>query len=110
MNDFLENQMYATIGRAVSACQQFEFLFVVCVKLVFRQSQVVAVNDIAPLDHNSFRPAVTALLNELKSTIAVDMSFESALRDFAERRHVLIHRWFLQYGWPRPVTRHSKWS
>jgi hypothetical protein len=102
MNDFLENQMYATIGRAVSACQQFEFLFVMCVKLVFRQGQAVAVNDIAPLDHNSFRPAVTALLNELKSIIAVDMSFESTLRDFAERRHVLIHRWFIQRGWPPP--------
>jgi|RhiMetdeSRZDD1v2_1073273.scaffolds.fasta_scaffold335575_2 hypothetical protein len=95
-----ENVMYETIGRAVASCQMFEFLFVACVKLVFKRGLTTAIDDHAPLDHNSFRPAVKALLNELKDTITVDQHFEKRIKDFTERRHTLIHRWFIQQGWP----------
>lgn len=104
MSEPTETDMYVSIGQAVSLCQMFEFLFVFCVKRVFKEPSPTSVQDIAPLDHNSFRPAVTSLLRELKGQIHVDPAFEARIIEFSERRHTLIHRWFVQKGWPSAAS------
>ena len=96
----LEVRMFAQIGRAVIACQFYEFLFLQVVNQVFRQPMPSSIADVDPLDHTSFRVATTALLNELKKRVSVDSSFEDRLRSLVDSRHVLIHRWFIQHGAP----------
>ncbi len=95
-----DTTMYASIGHAVGMCQLFEFIFTVCVKLVYKQKDVTSADDLAPLDSKSFRVAITGLLNELKQVANVHPEFEAKIIAFSDRRHTLIHRWFNQHGWP----------
>lgn len=96
----IEERMFSQIGRALIACQFYEFLFTHVVKQVFQQPMPSTVTDVDPLDHTSFRVPTTALINELKKHVSVNPSFEARLRSLVDSRHTLVHRWFLEHGAP----------
>lgn len=96
-----KEKMYEEIGKAVAACQFFEFSLTVTVKLMFKHESATRIEELTTLTYNSFKPAITALLKELKAKIDVSQDFEQAISEFAERRHELIHRWLIKNGWPQ---------
>jgi len=49
---------------------------------------------------SAWRMPLTALVNELELKGKIDAAFAARLRAFAESRHTLVHRWFIQHGWP----------
>ena len=48
------------------------------------------------------------ILEELRRYVDVSKDFESRLLDFIERRHTLIHRWGIEYGFPNNDASYEK--
>ena len=93
-------QAHASIGLAVMACQAFEMLFAMSVRLAFKHQSAAALSEITPLEKNFSKPPMKTLLVELRNYVDVSQEFESKLVDLIERRHTLIHRWGIEHGLP----------
>lgn len=95
------SKAHEAIGRAVWMCQTFETVVVVCIELVRRYKQIVAGEKVDGLiDRKRFKVATTNLMKELLSSNDIDPVFKSRIDSLLDRRHTLVHRWFLENGWP----------
>ena len=92
--------MHEAIGRAVLMAQVFETVFVVCVELVLSMRKVDIGESSEPINPNRFKVPTKALLKELAERNDIDTTFESQIGDLVEKRHLLIHRWYLENGLP----------
>lgn len=103
-----QSRAHASIGLAVISCQALEMLFALCVRLVFKNQSVDLLKDITPLEKNFSKPSMKVILGELRRYVDVSNEFENRLLDLIERRHILIHRWGIEYGLPDNDATHVK--
>lgn len=93
-------RMHEAIGRAVLMAQVFETIFVVCIELVLSMRKVDLGENPEPINPNRFKVPTKALLKELAARNDIDTTFESQIWNLVEKRHLLIHRWYLENGLP----------
>ena len=93
--------MYEAIGRAVWAAQVFETIIVVCVELVrlTKEFEAGALTD-GLINPKRFKDATMNLLKKLSASNDIDPTFEAKIAALVDKRHTLIHRWFIEKGWP----------
>ena len=103
------NKMYETIGRAVIAAQIFESLIVICAEFLRVSSDIISgkTND-GLINPNKFKVATRTILKELSNTNNIDSNFESRISILVEKRHTLIHRWFVKNGLPEEIEEIQK--
>ena len=92
---------FATIGRAVWLCQVFEAslapiyeFFKMNVQPGYFQKTRGYVPD------GAYKNPIKNIVKELSTRGHIDKSVESRLEKYIEDRHLLVHRWFIQNGWP----------
>lgn len=100
----------ASVGLATLSCQALEMLFALCVRLVFKNQAATSLAEITPLEKNFSKPSVKVILEELRRYVDVSKEFEAKLVDLIERRHILIHRWGIEYGLPNNDDGYKKIS
>jgi hypothetical protein len=98
-------QAYAAIGRAVIAMQVFEVAFV-SIHEGFRMINDETYREatgglIAP---EKYKNASANLVKQLKAQGDIADDLEARINALIENRNRLMHRWFLQNGWPWPDT------
>lgn len=92
---------HEAIGRAVLAAQLFETTLVICFqifKISIEPDYAEKTNRRIPVD--AWKVPITAMVNELAKKMHIAADLEQRLRDYAEDRHTLIHRWTLSHGMP----------
>ena len=95
------NRMYEAIGRAVCAIQIFETLIVVCAEIVRMSTQSLAGEETDWLVNPSrFKVATKLVLKQVANSASVAPDFEARVVALIDKRHRLIHRWFVENGWP----------
>lgn len=52
------------------------------------------------IEPEHFKVATRNLLKELSSANEIAPEFEEQINDLVEKRHLLIHRWFIEHGIP----------
>jgi len=96
---------YAAIGRAVIAMQLFEVTFVSIhegFKMVNDDAYRQATGGIITL--RKYKEATANVVKKLKEEGNIAENLETRINTLIEKRHQLMHRWFLQHGWPWPDT------
>lgn len=97
--------LFHHVGVAVAISQVFEVIFVIASKLALKQADVAALEDVEALSKSkAFKQASKALLNELAQAGLVDSSLEASISSLIEDRHKIVHRSFLECGWPGPMS------
>lgn len=94
-------QAYAAIGRAVIAMQMFEVTFVSIhegFKMITDTGYLRATGGI--IEESRYKTASANVVKVLKEREQIAGDLEDRLNTLIARRHELMHRWFLQYGWP----------
>lgn len=88
----------------MAASQIFEVIFVLGARLALKQADVEVFEDIEPLSRaKSFKQPVKGLLKELSQAQSIDPGLETRISTLIENRHRVIHRSFLEFGWPGPM-------
>jgi hypothetical protein len=101
--------LFHLVGVGVAASQVFEVIFVIAAKLVLKQPDVQVLEDIEPISQSkSFKQPVTALLRELSKAQAIEPELEGRVTRLIENRHRMIHRLFLEFGWPAAIPREKE--
>lgn len=94
---------YAAIGRAVIAAQRFETMLVPMFEF-FRMVSDPEYRDKTKgyVSAGKFKVPTSVIVKLLagKGDIAPDL--EARLNRYVEDRHLLIHRWMIERGWPSP--------
>ncbi|MBI2748641.1 MAG: hypothetical protein HYX43_04675 [Burkholderiales bacterium] len=88
--------MHEAVGRAVLSAQIFESFFVICVKL----HGMVASGVSSLIEPEHFKVATRTLVKNLSSANEIAPEFEERINELIEKRHLLIHRWFIEHGLP----------
>lgn len=94
-------QAYAAIGRAVIAMQMFETTFVIIhegVKMTTDPEYLRATGGL--ISETKYKTATKNVVTTLAQRGQIAPDLETRLNTLIDRRHELIHRWFLQNGWP----------
>src|SRR6267154_2940767 len=94
-------QAYAAIGRAVAFAQIFETVLIPIFEFFKVQTELGYFEKTSGyISDDAFKVPVKKVIKALsaKSNIAPDL--EDRLNSYVEDRHVLIHRWFRENGWP----------
>ncbi|MCA3187899.1 MULTISPECIES: hypothetical protein [unclassified Cupriavidus] len=101
-------QAYAAIGRAVIAMQMFEACFV-SVHEGFRMITDEAYREATGgmIDEKKYKTATANVVKALSSREQIAADLEDRLNVLIERRNELVHRWFMQHGWPWPDTNNA---
>lgn len=95
------SSMYEAIGRAVGAAQIFEAVIVVCSEFVRISKDSLAGNESDGLvNPKRFKVATKLLLKQLAQTNDIAPEFETRVAALVDKRHTLIHRWYVENGWP----------
>ncbi|CFK71776.1 Uncharacterised protein [Burkholderia pseudomallei] len=98
-------QAYAAIGRAVLAMQMFEAAFVSIhegFKMINDEAYREATGGlITPEKYKTATANVVKVLAQ-RGQIAADLG--DRINALIEERNALMHRWFLEHGWPWPET------
>jgi len=94
-------QAYAAIGRAVIAMQMFEVAFV----SIHEGFQMITDPDYLQktggmIDEKQYKNATRNVVKNLSQRGQIATELESRLNTLIDRRHELMHRWFLRNGWP----------
>ena len=92
---------FVCVGQAVWLCQVFEAslapiyeFFKMNVQPGYLQKTGGYVPDAA------FKNPLKNIVKELASRAQIDPAIEARLDRYTEARHLLVHRWFIQHGWP----------
>lgn len=94
-------KMYEAVGRAVGQAQIFEAVVVICAEMVRICKDSLAGNGTDGLvNPNRFKAATRLLLKQLAQSNDIAPDFEARVAALVEKRHILIHRWFVENGWP----------
>jgi hypothetical protein len=97
--------LFRAVGVAVASAQLFEVVFVIAGKLALKQADIAELERVEPLSASrSFKQPVKALLNELAQAGSVDPKLGEEISRVLEDRHRIIHRAFLECGWPSQMT------
>ena len=94
-------QAYAAIGRAVIALQIFEVAFVSIhegFKMISDPAYREATGGI--IEESRFKNATANVVKVLSQHGQIAVDLEERLNTLIDRRHELVHRWFLRHGWP----------
>lgn len=94
-------QAYAAIGRAVRAAQVFETILVPIFEFFKMQTEPGYLEKTGGyIPAGAFKVPVRNVIKLLgaKGQIAPDL--EVTLDSYVEARHLLIHKWFQEHGWP----------
>jgi hypothetical protein len=67
---------------------------------VFKHQTSASLSEITPLEKNFSKPPMKKLLEDLGQYVDVSQEFKRKLANLIERRHILIHRWGIEYGLP----------
>ena len=91
------SQVHEAVGRAVLRAQVFETVFAVCFQFVGMLESGVS----ALIDEKRFKTPTRNLIKELSSANNIATEFEAQINELIiEKRHLLVHRWFLENGLP----------
>jgi len=94
-------QAYAAIGRAVIAMQMFEAAFVSIhegFKMITDPAYLKATGGM--IEESRYKNATKNVVKTLSEHGHIAADLEDRLNTLIERRHELMHRWFLRHGWP----------
>lgn len=93
--------MHEAIGRAVGAAQMFETVIVVCAEFLrFSKESLAGKETSAFVNTKRLKTATKALLKELSQSNDIAPDFEERVVRLVDKRHILIHRWYAENGWP----------
>ncbi|MFT6904810.1 MAG: hypothetical protein ACJAS1_001464 [Oleiphilaceae bacterium] len=102
MREESNNQnIFHLVGVVVASSQLFETVFILTAKFALKQPDLAVFKDIKP---TAFKQAVNALLNELLHNKKISEELASRIKILVENRHKIIHRAFLECGWPAPLS------
>jgi hypothetical protein len=97
--------LFHLVGVAVASSQLFEVVFVIAGKLALKQADIAELERIEPLSESrSFKQPIKALLNELAKAGSIAPGLEDEISCLLEDRHKVVHRAFLESGWPGSMT------
>ncbi len=101
-------QAYAAIGRAVLAMQIFEVAFVSIhegFRMINDETYREATGGL--ITPEKYRNATANVVKHLKARGDIADDLEARINALIENRNQLMHRWFLQNGWPWPDTNNA---
>lgn len=96
---------YAAIGRAVIAMQIFEVTFVSIhegFRMINDEAYREATGGFITLE--KYKNATANVVKQLKTRGDIADDLETRIIALIENRNQLMHRWFIQHGWPWPDT------
>lgn len=101
--------LFRLVGTTVAASQIFEVTFVLAARLVLKQPDVLQLEDIEPISQSkSFKQPVKGLLRELSQAQSIPGDLEVRVTSLVEKRNRVIHRSFLEFGWPAAMPSEKK--
>ena len=93
--------MHEAIGRAVGAAQILETVIVVCAEFLrFSKESLAGKETSAFVNTKRLKTATKALVKELSQSNDIAPEFEERVVRLVDKRHILIHRWYVENGWP----------
>lgn len=96
-----KKRLHDAIGKVVYASQMFEFVFTITVRLAIKQRDVHHKKDFQPIiEATGFKTAVANWLKDPLVKAALSEEQAKRIAQWVEYRHLIIHRWFLEEGWP----------
>ncbi|MCM2308537.1 MAG: hypothetical protein NDI91_13855 [Sulfuritalea sp.] len=93
-------KMHQAVGRAVLWAQTFETVFVICIELVRILRSTRNGERISAMNPNRFKVATRSLIKELAVANQLAPELEDQINDLVAKRHLLVHRWFVENGLP----------
>ena len=92
---------FAAVGRAVWLCQVFETTLAPIYEFFKMNVQPGYFEKTAGyIPDGAYKNPLKNIVKELSTRGHIDPSLESRLEKYIEDRHLLVHRWFSQRGWP----------
>jgi hypothetical protein len=92
---------YAAIGRAVVAAQMFETALVSVFEFFKMHTKLGYLEKSGGyVSAGAFKVPIKSIVNMLSQQGDIAPDLEDRLTAYTEDRHVLIHRWTQQHGWP----------
>jgi hypothetical protein len=93
--------LFHLVGTVVAASQIFEIVFVLAARLALKQANIQSLEELEPLTKSkSFKRPVKALLKKLSKAQSIDAGLDVRVSKLVEKRHRVLHRSFLEFGWP----------
>jgi hypothetical protein len=95
------SQALASVGHAVWMCQVFETLLAPIYEF-FKMNVQPGYFDKTKgfVPDSAYKNPLRSIVKELSARNQIDISVEAKLDRYIEDRHLLVHRWFIQNGWP----------
>lgn len=94
-------QAYAAIGRAVAFAQIFETALIPIFEFFKMQTELGYIEKTGGyLPAGAFKVPVKNIIKALSAKGDIAPDLEARLNSYVEDRHLLIHRWVQQNGWP----------
>ena len=98
---FAPETVNASIGKSVLAVQYFEqWLTTAYYHMRISTEDGFKLSDTQLSDNRLFKNPVRNLIKELSKSSRIDPALEARINNLLERRHDIIHRWFLLHGVP----------
>ncbi|PLP96823.1 hypothetical protein [Cupriavidus pauculus] len=93
---------YATIGEAVVFAQILEAAIVPLSEIFKMKSDPAYFEKTGGgfISEGIFKSATANIIKELEKRGGIDAGLQELLTAYIDMRHTLIHRWFIQKGWP----------
>ena len=92
---------FTTIGRAVLAAQRLELALVPIFELYRIHDEPGRLEATGgKLSPGAFKQPIANMLNQLVARSRISPALDSRFRRYVEDRHLLIHRWILEKGFP----------
>jgi hypothetical protein len=93
--------VYAAIGRAVFFAQLFETALIPIFEFFKMQTEPGYLKNTAGrISAGAFKVPVKNIIKALSTTGSISPDLEERLSRYVEDRHLLIHRWVQEHGWP----------
>ena len=101
-------QAFASVGHAVWLCQVFETLLAPIYEF-FKMNVQPGYFDKTQgfVPNTAYKCPLRNMVKELSAKNQIDRSVEAQLDKYIEDRHLLVHRWFIQNGWPSDESEES---
>ncbi|RVU43060.1 hypothetical protein [Rubrivivax rivuli] len=93
---------FASVGRAVWLCQVFEASLAPIYEFFKMNVQPGYFQKTGGyVAGGAYKNPLKNIVKELSARGNIDPTVESRLEKYIEDRHLLVHRWFIQNGWPK---------
>jgi hypothetical protein len=94
-------KVYAAIGRAVFAAQIFETVFIPAYEFFKMHTKAGYLEKTGGyVQAGALKVPIKSIVKALAEQGNIAADLEDRLTAHVGDRHLLIHRWFQQYGWP----------